>query len=52
MMRASILLLGAATCFAQEAPHGQLAHFHHVHLNVTDPAAAIASYAAAGAKTV
>src|ERR1700693_648891 len=27
-------------CAAQESPQ-QLAHFHHVHLNVTDPAAAI-----------
>jgi catechol 2,3-dioxygenase-like lactoylglutathione lyase family enzyme len=43
-MRASILLLGAAICFAQEAGQGQLAHFHHVHLNVTDPAAAIVFY--------
>ena len=51
-MKLLIGLLAAGACFAQEAPHGQLAHFHHVHLNVTDPAAAIASYAAAGAKTV
>ena len=29
---------------AQESPTGQLAHFHHVHLNVTDPAAAIDFY--------
>jgi catechol 2,3-dioxygenase-like lactoylglutathione lyase family enzyme len=35
----SIYLLVAAACSAQ-----QLAHFHHVHLNVTDPAAAIAFY--------
>ncbi|HWY48264.1 MAG TPA: VOC family protein [Bryobacteraceae bacterium] len=30
-------------CAAQEAPQ-QLAHFHHVHLNVTDPSAAIDFY--------
>ncbi len=35
----AISLVLAATCSAQ-----QLAHFHHVHLNVTDPAAAIAFY--------
>ena len=43
-MRPSILLLAAGICWAQEAPQHQLAHFHHVHLNVTDPAAAIAFY--------
>ena len=30
-------------CAAQESPQ-QLAHFHHVHLNVTDPSAAIDFY--------
>jgi catechol 2,3-dioxygenase-like lactoylglutathione lyase family enzyme len=34
------LMLSAWLCSAQ----GQLAHFHHVHLNVTDPAAAINFY--------
>jgi catechol 2,3-dioxygenase-like lactoylglutathione lyase family enzyme len=29
---------------AQESSQGQLAHFHHVHLNVIDPAAAIDFY--------
>jgi catechol 2,3-dioxygenase-like lactoylglutathione lyase family enzyme len=29
---------------AQDSPETQLAHFHHVHLNVTDPAAAIDFY--------
>ena len=29
---------------AQESAQGQLAHFHHVHLNVTDPSAAIDFY--------
>ena len=43
-MRPSILLLAAGICWAQEAPQHQLAHFHHVHLNVTDPTAAIAFY--------
>ena len=34
------LVVTAGLCSAQ----GQLAHFHHVHLNVTDPAAAIDFY--------
>ena len=40
------LLFGAAwICCAQEAPQAPpLAHFHHVHLNATDPAAAIDFY--------
>jgi catechol 2,3-dioxygenase-like lactoylglutathione lyase family enzyme len=39
------LTLGIAWfCNAQEAPPAPLAHFHHVHLNATDPAAAIAFY--------
>jgi predicted enzyme related to lactoylglutathione lyase len=37
-----ICCLSALTAFAQEQP---LAHFHHVHLNSTDPAAAIEFYA-------
>ncbi|MGC9951005.1 MAG: VOC family protein [Bryobacteraceae bacterium] len=36
-----ILLALAITAFAQEAPK---AHFHHIHLNATDPAAAIDFY--------
>ena len=41
------LVLGAALIsHAQEAPPAPLAHFHHVHLNSTDPAAAIAFYTA------
>src|SRR5260370_42166720 len=39
--------LMAITGFAQEralAPQPALAHFHHVHLNSTDPAAAIDFY--------
>jgi predicted enzyme related to lactoylglutathione lyase len=40
MTRTVALVLGAAfTCYGQ-----QLAHFHHVHLNATDPAAAINFY--------
>ena len=35
----AVFLTLTASCAAQ-----QLAHFHHVHLNVTDPAAAIAFY--------
>ena len=31
-------------CAAAQDPSGQFAHFHHVHLNATDPAAAIAFY--------
>jgi catechol 2,3-dioxygenase-like lactoylglutathione lyase family enzyme len=31
-------------CHGQQAPQAPLAHFHHVHLNTTDPAAAIAFY--------
>jgi catechol 2,3-dioxygenase-like lactoylglutathione lyase family enzyme len=37
------LLLCASLAWAQNPPQ-QLAHFHHVHLNVTDPAAAISFY--------
>jgi catechol 2,3-dioxygenase-like lactoylglutathione lyase family enzyme len=39
------LALGVAwICHAQEAPQAPVAHFHHVHLNATDPAAAIGFY--------
>ena len=39
------LALGAAlVSHAQDAPPAPPAHFHHVHLNSTDPAAAIAFY--------
>ena len=40
------LIFGAASiCCAQQAPQpAPLAHFHHVHLNATDPAAAIDFY--------
>jgi catechol 2,3-dioxygenase-like lactoylglutathione lyase family enzyme len=31
-------------CCAHNSPSAQLAHFHHVHLSATDPAAAIAFY--------
>jgi hypothetical protein len=34
----------SCVCVAQESAPAQLAHFHHVHLNVTDPAAAIDFY--------
>jgi catechol 2,3-dioxygenase-like lactoylglutathione lyase family enzyme len=41
----AVLTLGAAGIgCAQESTDTQLAHFHHVHLNVTDPAAAIDFY--------
>ena len=41
------LALGVAwICHAQEAPQAPLAHFHHVHLNAIDPAAAIGFYTA------
>src|SRR5258708_23862005 len=42
----AVLTLGAAvTSFGQQpAPPAPLAHFHHVHLNSTDPAAAINFY--------
>jgi hypothetical protein len=39
----TIALLGAALTSAQN-PSQQLAHFHLVQLNVTDPAAAVAFY--------
>jgi len=42
-MRWTILGLCAAAAWAQPAP---LAHFHHLHLNATDPAAAVEFYAA------
>jgi catechol 2,3-dioxygenase-like lactoylglutathione lyase family enzyme/predicted enzyme related to lactoylglutathione lyase len=41
-MRAAGLLLLALACAAQETP--PKAHFHHIHLNSTGPAAAIAFY--------
>jgi len=41
---ASLALGMAWICNAQEAPPAPLAHFHHVHLNATDPAGAIAFY--------
>ncbi len=43
---AAFVFLAVWTCSAQEAPapDTQRAHFHHVHLNVTDPAAAIDFY--------
>jgi catechol 2,3-dioxygenase-like lactoylglutathione lyase family enzyme len=41
----AVLVFGAAGVWcAQEAPQAPLAHFHHVHLNSTDPAAAMAFY--------
>src|SRR5260370_702243 len=40
---AGLFLAAAWICRAQPAPP-QLAHFHHVHLNTTDPAAAITFY--------
>ena len=43
-MKLSVLLLAAAACCAQDASQAQLAHFHHVHLNAIDPAAAIDFY--------
>ncbi len=43
MKFAGILVAAALACCAQDTTH-QLAHFHHVHLNVTDPAAAINFY--------
>ncbi|HYK17538.1 MAG TPA: VOC family protein [Bryobacteraceae bacterium] len=39
----TIAVLGAALASAQNPPQ-QVAHFHHVQLNVTDPAAAVAFY--------
>ena len=41
----AVLLLTATTARSQEPqPPPQLAHFHHVHLNATDPKAAIDFY--------
>src|SRR6185312_3434982 len=40
-MPPTIFLLGAALLLAQEKP---AAHFHHIHLNSTDPASAIQFY--------
>jgi len=41
----SWLFAAAIPSFAQNEPPKPLAHFHHVHLNVTDPGAAIDFYA-------
>ena len=43
---AALVLCIAWSCSAQEAPPAPLAHFHHVHLNATDPAGAIGFYTA------
>ncbi|HYL11180.1 MAG TPA: VOC family protein [Candidatus Acidoferrales bacterium] len=41
----AVLVFGAGGVWrAQEAPQAPLAHFHHVHLNSADPAAAMAFY--------
>ena len=40
----AICLGGLVWCLAQESPTAELARFHHLHLNTTDPAAAIAFY--------
>jgi catechol 2,3-dioxygenase-like lactoylglutathione lyase family enzyme len=40
----TVLLAAVSSCWAQQSPPAQLAHFHHVHLNATDPAAAVAFY--------
>jgi len=39
-----IAIFGFGVCLGQEPAPAPLAHFHHVHLNSTDPAAAIAFY--------
>ncbi len=39
-----LLALIALTCFAQDKPPEPKVHFHHVHLNVTDPKAAADFY--------
>ena len=39
-----VVFLTIRAGLAQPSPDTQLAHFHHVHLNVTDPAAAIGFY--------
>lgn len=45
LQRAGVLILGVVGfCLAQGAPPAPLAHFHHVHLNAADPAAAIQFY--------
>ena len=45
LKRACVLILGVVGfCLAQGALPAPLAHFHHVHLNATDPAAAIQFY--------
>ncbi len=44
ILRTLCLVVSVASCCAQDASSQQLAHFHHVHLNVTDPEAAINFY--------
>jgi catechol 2,3-dioxygenase-like lactoylglutathione lyase family enzyme len=44
MKTVSLLIAAAFACSAQTTANHQLAHFHHVHLNVTDPEAAINFY--------
>src|SRR5215472_15759570 len=39
-----VALFSLGVCLGQEPAAAPLAHFHHVHLNSTDPAAAIAFY--------
>jgi hypothetical protein len=38
------LLLAGVTALSRDAPPAPIAHFHHVHLNSTDPQAAIDFY--------
>jgi catechol 2,3-dioxygenase-like lactoylglutathione lyase family enzyme len=40
----SAAFLSSHVCAQSDAPPVQTAHFHHVHLNTTDPAAALAFY--------
>lgn len=45
LVHLAALTVGAAgVWFVQEPPQAALAHFHHVHLNSTDPAAAMGFY--------